>query len=123
VIVLAQFDVFREDKRRFCWATVVEVDCSGSVMRICFRFPKTKDNYIEWLEFGSPRICPFKSKVHKKGRRDPKVDDKSKVIKNDLKNPKEDVSFVASNPMVEASFSVGGKSQSHLTKFPLILHP
>jgi hypothetical protein len=32
-------------------------------MKICFRFTKTKDNHIEWFEFGSPYICPFRSKV------------------------------------------------------------
>lgn len=96
--LLAQFDVFREDKRRFCWATVVEIDCSGSVMRICFRFPKTKDNHREWLDFGSPHICQFKSKVTKKQEKYPKA-------------PKEYVTPVVSDPMDEASFFIGGKSQ------------
>ena len=84
-------------------------------MRICFRFPKTKDNHREWLDFGSPRICPHKSKVIKKERKD----------------PKENASFIASDPMDEASFYFGGKSMrpfDSITSFnafltDMILHP
>ncbi len=88
--LLAQFDVFRVDKQRFCSAKVLEVDCSGSTMKICFRFPKTKGGHQEWLDFGSPYICPFKSKVA-------------------VKTAEEPVSDVALDPIDEASFSVGGE--------------
>lgn len=59
-------------------------------MKICFRFPKTKDDHHEWLDFGSPYICPFKSKVA-------------------VKTAEVPISDVALNPLDEASFSVGGK--------------
>jgi hypothetical protein len=72
-------------------------------MRVCFRFPKTKDNHREWLDFGSPYICPFKSKVYKQARKEPTEDIEQKI-------PKQDNIHVASDPMDEASFFIGGKS-------------
>ena len=88
--------MFREDKQRFCWATVVEVDRCQLPIRICFRFPRIKDDYIEWLDFGSPHICTFKSKVNGKDR--------------NRKELKQDVNVVASNPIDGAGFSIDGKS-------------
>lgn len=63
-------------------------------MRICFRFPKTKDNHREWLDFGSPRICSFKSQV----------------LRKQPKEVKEDVAVVILDPSDETSFSIGGTS-------------
>jgi hypothetical protein len=66
VAMEAPFDVYRIDKQRYCWALVEDVDLTGPLKRICFRFTKTKDNHIEWIEFGSPRICRYRSKVVRK---------------------------------------------------------
>jgi hypothetical protein len=71
----ALFDVFRMDKKRFFFARVLNVDFDGPVKRICFRFTKTKDNHIEWFDFGSPYICPFRSKVVR-------VERKKKAVQN-----------------------------------------
>jgi hypothetical protein len=81
----ASFDVYREDKRRYYWAVVEDVDFTEQAKRIYFRFKKSKDNHVEWIEFGSPRICTHKSKTAKK---DPKQDrngdetDKTVVLVN-----------------------------------------
>ena len=106
-IFLAQFDVFREDKQRFCWATVVEVDSNGPEMRICFRFPKTRDDHREWLDFGSPKICPYKSKVLSDVKRSDKPTPgmKQEVVAK----PK-----TALDPSEKLNFVVGGTFCFHL---------
>ena len=62
---LALFDVYREDKQRHHWAVVEDVDFSEHIKRICFRFNKSDDNHVEWIDFGSPRICTYKSRTIK----------------------------------------------------------
>jgi hypothetical protein len=42
---------------------VKEVDFTGPVKRILFHFSKTHEKFDEWIDFGSPSICPFDSKV------------------------------------------------------------
>ena len=43
-----------------------DVDFTEQVKRIYFRFKKSKDNHVEWIDFGSNRICSFKSKTARK---------------------------------------------------------
>jgi hypothetical protein len=114
LLSLAQFDVYREDKRKFCWAVVTEVDFSSPLKRICFRFSKTKDNHVEWVEFGSPHICRYKSKVMRKELKLATADSRNATIPT----------HVSSDPANEASFFVGGKSffQGHPLNI-LILSP
>ena len=80
-MIEARFDVFRMDKKRFYFAKVQDVDCNGPVKKICFRFTKAKDNHVEWLDFGSPLICPFRSKVVR-------VERKKKPVENGLNGSK-----------------------------------
>jgi hypothetical protein len=70
----ARFDVYRHQSKRFCYAVVKEVDFTYDRNRILFHFTKTQDKFDEWIEFGSPRICAFKSKV---------VTKKDKQVQND----------------------------------------
>lgn len=59
----ARFDVKREAKGRFYSAIVKSVQFDESDKKILFHYSKSNDKYDEWIEFGSPRICAFKSKV------------------------------------------------------------
>jgi hypothetical protein len=98
----AHFDVYRVDKKRFYWAAVVEVDFKGVVGTICFRFPKTKDSHIEWLEFGSPHICSYKSKVIRKEKKE--IND---IAGRDKSATSTQLEF---EPIDAGSFVVGGES-------------
>jgi hypothetical protein len=97
----AQFDVYRKDKKKFCWAVVTDVDFVSPVKRVCFRFTKTKDNHIEWIEFGSPYICLYKSKVIKKELKPTKAD--SRIVAPTIP------AQVPSDLEKEESFFIGGK--------------
>jgi len=64
--LIARFDVFRQGKEakpRYYSALVKELDSTGSVLKILFHYTKTNVKYDEWIEFGSPRICAYNSKV------------------------------------------------------------
>jgi hypothetical protein len=83
--VKASFDVYREDKRRYCWGVVEDVDFSEQAKRIYFRFKKSKDNHVEWIDFGSPRICTFKSKTKKKPKIQKKEHDGAALLATAIK--------------------------------------
>jgi hypothetical protein len=57
----ARFDVFRDDKKRFFSAVVMETDTTCMPMKILFHFLKTSSKADEWVEYGSDRIRPYKS--------------------------------------------------------------
>jgi hypothetical protein len=62
--LLAQFDVYRKDKRRHCRAVVCELNyIDGHLSGICFKYT---DGDKEWMVFGSSTIFPFRSKLKKR---------------------------------------------------------
>lgn len=68
------------------------MDFSGPVKKICFRFTKTKDNHVEWFEFGSPYICPFRSKVLR-------VERKKKTVESNGANGAETSTETSNQPI------------------------
>ena len=99
LFVKASFDVYREDKRRYCWGVVEDVDFSEQAKRIYFRFKKSKDNHVEWIDFGSPRIFIHKSKTAKKPKMQRKEHDGATLESAATEAPNGNDSRSNMNPM------------------------
>ena len=83
------------------------MDAAGSAIKILFHYVKSSVKYDEWIDYGSPRICEYNSKVpfqEKKVRKKRATDGSENVLSQTADMPKPaDVQSIRQEPSAAAS--------------------